>query len=393
MPLDLAAWLGAHAEIRAALRWEQPDGTPLPYPQWPDAMRARLAALVAGIGRGAAPDLPAAPDLLPPSDPSMPFPPLIPELARWSVDVARNTYLAFAAQSLAVEIGHWVPWSMAADPPPTLALLLDSRSLFRADPATASYRIPYDFGATTPGDPYRLYEFLRRNDLVGASERDTIERVVGWAGRTLVHFRGDWDAADVYANWQYFGWPPIERILAGTVDAEHPELGLAHRSGACFGTVGVLRLLLRTINIPVELLHPCPGHGIPHFVRAHLYLSHGDDPYDSLLIATPPIEPAALLIDDAQYARWFGDPEVSIAQCKNIGRQVRELAIARLPDELLRRRCADRASGAAPERSQVYDVFRFNYSPAQLEQARLWERLDAKLAGIGGCAAVPRPPR
>jgi hypothetical protein len=390
---DVGSWLNAHPDIAAALRWENPNGVSTPYHHWPAPMRARLAELTARIGRGEAPGLPEAPPLLRSSDPAAPFPPLMPEWARWSLDVARDTYLAYAAQSLAVEIGRWVPWSMTADPPATLALLLDSRSLFRAEAASGSYRIPYDFGATTPGDPYRVYQFLRANQLIGPTTRDTIERLVAWTGRNVVHFQGDWDAANVYANWQYYGWPPLERVIGGTVDTAHPERGTARRSGACFGTVGFLRLVLRTVNIPVELLHPCPGHAIPHFVREHLYLSHGDDPYSTLLIATPPIPPAALLIDDAQYGRWFGSDEVSIAQCKNIGRQVLELAIAHLPNEFLVRRCADRASGAARERSQVYEPFRFNYSVAQLDTIRLWERLDEKIDASGGCAKVPRAHR
>ena len=387
--LDLESWLADHPRIVTALQWQQANGSVLPYPAWPAAMRAQLAELVARIGAGAAPDLPEAPPLVRPADPGAPFPPLNPELARWAPEVARATYLAYAAQSLAVEIGHWVAWSIDRDGSEVLAQLFDSRSLWRAEPSSGTYRIPYDFGAATPGDPYRQFEFLRTHDLIGATSRQTIERLLDWTGRNVVHFQGDWDAANVYANWQYYGWPPVERIIAGTTNDSQPSAGVQHRAGACFGTVGFLRLVLRTANIPVELLHPCPGHGVPHFVREDLYLSHGDDPYDLLMIAQPPIPAGALLIDRGRYDAWLSGDEVSITRCKNIGRQVRELALQHLPNQLLAMRCADRAAGTAEDHSQVYAVFKFNYSVGQLEQQRLWKRLDEKITALGGCASIP----
>jgi hypothetical protein len=385
---DLPGWLATQPRIAAALVWEEPSGTVVPHSAWPADMQHRLAELVARIGRGEAPNLAEAPPLVRPVDPALPFPPLNPELARWSPEVARETYLAYSAQSLAVEIGRWVQWSIAPDDAKALALLLDSRTLWRAEPRTGTYRIPYEFGATTPGDPYRAFQFLRAQSLIGATSRDTIERLVGWIGRNVVHFQGDWNAANVYATWQYYGWPPLERILAGTTSDGDPRQGVRRRAGACFGAVGLMRLLLRTVNIPVELLHPCPGHGVPHFVREDLYLSHGDDPYSSLLIATPPIPPAALLIDRGRYEGWLASDEVSITMCKNIGRQVRELAISHLPDELLATRCTDRSAATDPPRSRVYDIFKFDYSVEQLEQRTLWQRLDEKIAALGGCETL-----
>ena len=52
-------------------------------------------------------------------------------------------------------------------------------------------------------------------------------------------------------------------------------------------------------------------------------------------------------------------------------------------------RCADRSAGTDPARSQVYDNFRFNYSLEQLQKQRLWERLDEKIAALGGCEKIP----
>jgi hypothetical protein len=387
---DVNRWLSEHPSVQAAVRWEAPDGTVRGHAEWEPALRDQLQTVFGVIARGESPLLPAVPPLAPSRDADMPFP-LNPELARWPPGTARDYFVAFVAQSLAVEIGRWVPWSISGYAPAELAPLLDSRSLFVAEPATQTYRIPFTLGAITPGDPVRLHRFLQANGLIGPTPRDTIERVVGWTGRNVVHFTGDWDAANVFAQWQYYGWPPVERILAGTVNEKQRGMGVQRRSGACFGTVGLLHTLLRTVNVPVEVLNPCLGHGIPHFVREDLYLSHGDDPYDVFMIATPPIPFGELLIDRAQYEEWMGGggDEVSITVCKHVGRQVRDLAIRHLSNQLLRLRCTDRGAGTAPADSQVYDVFRFDYSVEQLRKQRLWERLDEKIAALGGCDKVP----
>jgi len=386
---DVNRWLDAHPQVQAAVRWQAVDGTVLAHHDWPAPLRAELQSVFDVIAHGQSPNLPPVPPLLRPSDPDIPVP-LTPELARWSPEVVRSYFLAFVAQSLAVEIGRVVPWSIADYPTTELVPLFDSRSLFVADPASGSYRIPYTTGAITPGDPSRIFRFMETTQLIGATPRETIERAVAWTGRNVVHFTGDWDAANVFAQWQYYGWPPVDRILAGTTNANQPSMGVLRRSGACFGTVGLLHTLLRTVNIPVESLNPCIAHGLPHFVHEHLYLSHGDDPYEIFMIATPPIPFAELLIDQAQYDAWLGGGDaVSITTCKNIGRQVRELAIRHLPNQLLRMRCADRSAGTDPARSQVYDNFRFNYSLEQLQKQRLWERLDEKIAALGGCEKIP----
>jgi hypothetical protein len=386
---DLSRWLADHPAVAEAMTWEAPDGTVAPYARWPAAMQTALQHTFAVVARGESTGIPEAPPLARPTDANTPFPPLNPELARWPAEIARDTFLAYVAQSLAVEIGHTVPWSLADYSPRELAPLLASRSLYVADPPSGTYRIPYDAGAITPGDPVRIARFLATHQLIAPSARGTIERVVDWIAHDVVHFTGDWDAANVYAQWQYYGWPPAERILAGTVNAAMPAAGAQHRSGACFGTVGLLHTLLRTVNIPVELLHPCPGHGVPFFVHEGLYLSHGDDPYDTLWITTPPLPAAELFIDGTRYERWLATSEVSITRCKNVGRQVRELALRHLSNELMQKRCRDRAAGTAPDAGEVYQVYRFDYPLAALQQQHLWERLDEKIDRLGGCAKVP----
>jgi hypothetical protein len=241
----------------------------------------------------------------------------------------------------------------------------------------------------------RTYEFLRTNGLLAETRRATIERVLDWVRRNVIHFSGDWDAANVFDQWQYYGWPPVERTIAGTKQTSNPSSGVRHRSGGCLGTGGFLRIVLRTINVPVDVIVACPGHGVVRFASEDLSISHADDLYHSIMRSTPEIPIGELFIDDAKFNRWFGggDGRLNITVCKNVGRRVRELTIERLPRDLLASHCRDRVQGKSPAESSVYQPFRFNYSVPDLQKLRLWERLEEKVKTLGGCAQINSGPR
>jgi hypothetical protein len=289
-----------------------------------------------------------------------------------------------------MEIGGRLSWSLADYDAAQLALLLDSRSLYRWDEKTGAYRIPFDLAAATPGDPVRTFQFLRANGLLAETRRATIERLLEWVRRNVIHFSGDWDAANVFDQWQYYGWPPVERTLSGTKLASRPNGEVRHRSGGCLGTGGFLRIVLRTVNVPVDVVVPCPGHAVVHFASERLYLSHADDLYHSMMHSTPAIPVAELFIDESRFNQWFGgaDGHISITICKNIGRRVRELTIERLPAELVADHCRDRAQFKSPAESSVYQPFRFNYSVEDLQKLELWKRLEEKVESLGGCGQM-----
>lgn len=178
------------------------------------------------------------------------------------------------------------------------------------------------------------------------------------------------------------------RVLAGTVQTSHPEFGVMRRTAGCWGTTGFLRALLRVINIPVKLITNA-GHAQPWFMADSRYLSHGDDPYNQLTKATPPIPAGMILIDQAKFNSWFGPGVSETNKSSNIGRRPRELAITYLPNYLLHAYCSDLSTGKTHENGQVFDIFSLNYTVAQLEAENLWSRMDAKIAGFGGCAHVP----
>lgn len=385
---EIEAWLAGHPEIAQAIVWQAPGANLKSFTAWTAAERSLLIRSVQSIARGKAPDLPAAPPLL--ADDRTNPQPLIPEQARYAPDLAWRYYVAYLAQSLAMEIGGRLTWSLADYDAPQLALLLDSRSLFRWDGRAGAYRIPFDLGAATPGDPVRIYELLRTKDLIAKTRRASIERVLDWSRRNLLHFTGDWDAANVFDQWEYYGWPPVERILSGTKRASDRQGAVQHRSGGCLGTGGFLRIVLRTVNIPVDVLVPCPGHAVVHFASEGFYISHADDIYHATMRSNPDLPIAELFIDQAKFDRWFGgaDGHLSLTICKNVGRRIRELMIERLPRELLVSHCQDRVQLKSPAESSVYQPFRFNYSVRDLQDLGLWERLEEKVKILGGCAQI-----
>lgn len=385
---EVDAWLANHPGITGAMVWETSGGKPKSFSAWTAAEKTFLAESVAMIAAGRSSGLPEAPPLVVRDD--LVARPLIPEQARYAPDLVWRYYVAYLAQSLAMEIGGRLSWSLTDYDAAQLALLLDSRTLFRWDEKTGAYRIPFDLAAATPGDPVRTYEFLRANELVAKTRRATIERLLDWARRNLIHFSGDWDAANVFDQWQYYGWPPVERTIAGTKLTSKPTSAARHRTGGCLGTGGFLRFVLRTVNIPVDVAVPCPGHAVVRFASEGLYLSHADDVYHSTMRTMPEIPIAALFIDEAEFDRWFGgaDGHLSLTVCKNVGRRTRELTLEYLPRDLVESYCRDRARSKPPADSSVYQPFRFNYRVGDLQELGLWKRLDEKAKSLGGCGRV-----
>lgn len=180
----------------------------------------------------------------------------------------------------------------------------------------------------------------------------------------------------------------MTRVLSGTPLTSHPELGIMHRTAGCWGTTGLLRALMRVLNIPVKLVQP-GGHAQPWFMADGRYLSHGDDPYNALGRATPPVPADEIPIDQATFDAWFGAGVSAADKLNNVGRRMRELAITYLPNYLLHKYCSDIANANTHANGEVFATLSLNYTVAQLEAQNLWTRMDAKIAGFGGCAHVP----
>lgn len=379
--VDLDAWLGAHPTVAAAIVWEDAAGAH-GWSSWGagrkgelrtafDLARERSAIPVADVppNQAVLADAEGVKTILSPAD-------------AWAY------FKSSVAQSLANELGEQLGWSLLGYPASQLANLLDGRTMFHWNASPAGYLIDIEDGAVTPAPPTRCYEFLGTNGLIGLSRLDTIGRLVDWCRANLVHFSGSWDTANMQDQWQYRGLPPVSRMLSGTIRTSQPQLGSMHRTAGCWGTTGLLRALLRVVNIPCELVTSA-SHAQPHFMSEGRYLSHGDDPYNALTKAVPPIPAGEILIDQATFAAWFGAGVSEADKDRNVGRRTRELAVQYLPNYLLHQRCSDIANNKTHAGGEVYATLSRNYTVAQLEALRLWDRLDAKIASFGGCAHVP----
>jgi hypothetical protein len=283
-----------------------------------------------------------------------------------------------------------VSWSLGELESSELDALFDSRSLYIWDAELGHYTIDLTrHGNVTPGDPAWVFMFLVANDLVGDSRVDTIHRFLGWTCSHLMHYGGGHEVANHLDYWQYRGEPPVRRILEGTLHPNYDTDPPRHWTAGCHGTVGLLRAVFRTVNIPVEYIY-MHGHALPHFLHEDLYLSHGDDCYVHTLEAHPPIPASLLPIDQGLHDLWFGDNLDAIDAQKNVGRRPVELAMEFLADWLLRIHCQDLDAGNPPEESEVYETLKYRWTLDDLKAEGLWWRMDEKLAAIGGCTAVAK---
>jgi len=384
-PLDVENWLFVRPQIRESIVWEPPVGAVKAYADWSSDMKETLSDAVHALANWQALGITDPPPLaITPSGNELTsgvIQTTLTEPHAWRI------FIGHVAQSIAVEAFHRVPWSLNDLDTSELRLLFDGRLLFRWKPATTTYSIDSSVGGVTPGDPSMVFQFLRSNGLVGIDRRNAIERVLDWCRWNLVHWIGEGQTAEIaYTTWQYYGLPPVKRIIEGTLNPLWPVSTPKHWTAGCCGTTGFLRAVLRTVNIPVELVSPAT-HFQPHFVHENLYLSHGDDPYDGKVRDTT-IPISRLPIDQTTFDAWFGPSVPDSDKANNVGRKTAELGVEYLCNYLLVRRCSDIFSGASHEESEVYKALSRCYTVQQLEAMDLWTNLDNKITAKGGCQNI-----
>ena len=384
MTVDLSTWLAAHPAVADRIQWQDASGAH-PWPTWSAFWKADLqnAFELACHGNSiAVAEIPENLAILADSD--FPTTILAPSDA-WAY------FLASVAQCLAVEIGNQLLWRLGDYSADQLAELLDSRAMFNWHDSPTGYCIRQDVvhGWIVPAPPQYTYRFLVSNHLIDPRSRpDTIANLLNWCRSNLWHADGGPTAVNMQDQWQYRGLPPMSRVINGTLQTSEPAQGIHCRTAGCWCTTGFLRATLRAVNIPVQMVVN-GGHAQPWFMADGLYLSHGDDPYNQLTTAVPPIPASEIPIDQAKFNAWFG-PGVSDADVdNNVGRRLLELALIYLPIYLLRRYCNDIADGNAPGAGQVFNLFSPVYTLAELEAQFLWIKMDAKLASTGGCGQLP----
>jgi hypothetical protein len=389
--LILSNWLLQHPGIANAMQWIQPvvssPPTTVPYPSWPSNMQTMLTDNFVAYWNWYNSGMTGA-DPNPGSDPPANYA-IAPAMAL-EVPDAQSLYVKYVALSLVLEIQGRLPWSITNYDSASLAELLDARKFFTQYDSTQTYfLIPL---SVTPAPPLVAAQFVAQNNFLCGNRPATIAEAVFWA-RYLTHYNNTSDTAGDEMNfWQYPGTPPASRVLAGTtysgtVSGVYSDV--RHWTMGCHGTTGLLKMLLRTLNIPVEHFSAenaqvtlpqdafySSGHAVPHFLADGLWMSHGDDPYFVDYQQLPfPLQ--ALLVNDAQFLSWFPNPGQATVP---IGQQTDELWVHYGDLGLLWERLDD-LKITPPTDQNFCSVIKVNppnniYTCAQVEQMGLLSMLD-----------------
>jgi hypothetical protein len=319
----LANWLAQNPSVTSAMQWISPVVATPPssvgYSAWPaDMQNALLQNFVAywswyagGMtGSDPTPVVDPPPNQVPTSTGN-----IATVLAPAD---AQALYVKYLALSFVVELQGQVPWSLLEFDAASLAELLDSRKFF-TQYTTSGYQLVTE--SVVPAPPLVTAAYVASHNLLCSNRVESIAETVFWA-RNLQHFLGSDPAQAELDYWHYAGNPPVSRILAGThYTGTDTTVGtnLTQWTLGCHGTTGLLKSLLRAINIPVEdftVFNPSvsypndayyfSGHATPHFISEHLWLSHGDDPYIGVNYnAILPFPLQAMEIGDTQFFNWF----------------------------------------------------------------------------------------
>ena len=373
-PLDF--WLQVRGDIKAALNWEAELYTWINYDDWSPEQKKDLQDRYDALYNNKMLDLPEVPPLASvPADDDKPATHLTEEMA-WEY------YISYVAHSLVLEIKETVPWSLMDLSEEQKENLLHSKYLFtRTNIGEFHFRHNMSLhGSVSCGDPSRIFPFIVEQGFIADTHEATIINVLDWCKENLTHYHHGFFTWNVFDQWQYKGYPPIERIISGTPDTSNPASGIEHRTSGCHGTSGFLKGILRLMNVPCQPYHK--GHSFPHFMTLNKYLSHGDDPYTHLFKYSNVIPTHELFISEAIFNEWIA----SVSNYhSNVGRRTRELAIQYLSHYLLKLHCEDLAEGNDHASSKVADILSLNYTVTELEDKDLWAHMDSEIQQLGGC--------
>ena len=402
---NLARWLSLHTNVRDAILWQMTNNAVVPYTSWGSGIAALNDAFVhAYQGTGNGLNLPLVPTNV--------VAPSIAVTTAFSAAEAWGFYLAHVAHSLAVELRGDLPWSITTMPANELKVLFDSRQYFVWSNPLSAYQLEISnaAGFSTPAPPDYVYGFLQANAipnpehiapaqtqprLLYAAKAQAFGRLLSWCADKMQHDQGGGSLAGNLAHWQYAGYPPVARVLEGTINPAFAQTK-RHFTQGCSGTTSFLRSVARTMNIAVEVHYLPPiGHCAPFVPALNVWLGHGDDPYSafstrSAQVVGPDLSYAStkLLIDDATHKAWW-NPALSDAQIlNNHNRRTTELAVSELPYGLLSAYNLDLFKNNSHANGYVADNLSPCFALADLDAMNLWQQMDAKIAAIGGNSAM-----
>ncbi len=403
----LNCWLNLHPEIKEKLIWEKvdytdgvPQVTPLSFPSWTADMKSNLYHNFYDywnwLEKGMSYPLFGYPD--PPVNQA---PPYARSITILNEQQAWVMYLFSVAHSLALEVGGFVPWSVLGYNPVDLGVLFSSKSIvpwLSLDTVDGEV-LGYHPEGVTHAPPDKVFRFFAEKDIIRANHYWTIARLLRWGRDNMLHSGCNTDielgAAEFnYAHWQYYGDPPVSRMLQGTPNyCNHYQMG--NWTDGCGGTSYFFKSILRSLNIPVyalghgdEAIH-LGGHSVPFFPTIGSTLSHGDDVYDmkgNLPTLDPnDIPPQEVFISSITFIGWFVLTDFPEAD-HNLERRPAEVAIEYLPNWMMDLYCSAPLAGFEdPCTHPVIVAFDYFYSCQGLLNMNLLERMEVKNQKLNYC--------
>ena len=200
--------------------------------------------------------------------------------------LSKRVYIAYVAQSLALELGNGVNWKVLSRSSDEFYFYFNSRSMmyrvtgnstdfFFGESGAGNNLGDYN-GRGTPATPIYAYWWLFNNNLLASTHEETIANILQWFRENAVHYYGAPNPQNFNDHYGYPSQPSAFYVITGTtlVGESSPR----HWTAGCHGTTGFIKQILRAINIPVEVRYNC-GHAQLYFPSIDRYLIHGDDPY------------------------------------------------------------------------------------------------------------------
>jgi hypothetical protein len=339
-----------------------------------------------------------------------------PAVTEFTPDAAWHLYVNTIAQSLAVEIGQFVPWSITGYSTAELQSLFDSNnvvSLQLSSSNTLDQSIPMVWGYVPAGytmdaPPTITFQFLVNQNMIQGNQKATIQSLIDWSRYNLLHIENwtDISALAFEGWWNYRGSSPASAVLSGTLGPYRPippyPPALPHNwVFGCHGVVTLYRGMLQTVNIPTDYVVEF-GHGMPIWWTVSESLSHGDDVETWILIKNgaetnmpntwekwPKYAPASdYPISLTDFNDWFTGPN---SNSLNVGRQGYEVWTIKYPDDdVLSEYCYDKAHGLSPANGTVLANLQgsllLELFPLQtLESMGFWNTLAAESTYYGSC--------
>lgn len=410
----LHCWLKEHPKVRNAISWDELDMstgnvTTIKYDSWSDMRRIELdvAFFYAWEWMHGGLDWFNGEWIQDPPPNLVTFQPGESALTIMGKEDAWRLYRGLIAQSLAVEIGGFVPWSVSNYSTEDLEQIFSSKGIFTAGEhvwSTLGFQqreqigyMVYSNGIDTiPAPPVDTFQWLVEKDIIRPDQYKTIARLLEWSRGNMSHFGGTDEVKNMEAYWQYAGSTPASRVMELTSYinpvTQQPGDKRAWVAG-CWGVTGFFQAVLRQINIPVQNVHA--GHSFTTFPTIGSALSHGDDVYGPYWKSNPWYAPHSILISFNTFKSWFYTPQGDWKDDNsNVGRQHYELAIYYPPDKWLPMYCADKANGLSHANGQIYDQYTGTngygvpyayYTVQQLEAKGLWTRLESHADQQGVC--------